>query len=206
MSTILVKPNTPVTRLNLPDGDAWDPRSFEAFCLANPDVDAELDAQGNLVIMSPANADADNRNFDFNGQLAAWLKTRGDFVGFGPSAGFTLPNGAVRSPDSTVLRRTDWEGLTEEQRCSFAPLCPYFAMELRSSASDSLVDLQEKMQEYIDCGTQLGWLVDAIESELTVYRPSKAPVTLERPDKADASPELDGLVIDFGEIWPACPG
>ena len=42
----------------------------------------------------------------------------------------------------------------EEQKASFAPICPDFVIELRSS-SDTLTSLQDKMQEYIANGVLL---------------------------------------------------
>ena len=52
----------------------------------------------------------------------------------------------------------------------FLPLCPDFAIELRS-ANDSLSGIQDKMQEYIDNGLRLGWLIDPKRREVEIYRP-----------------------------------
>lgn len=202
MTKILVRPNSlvRVSDLKLPGDLAWDAVTFEAFCQLNPDIDCELDANGNLIIMPPSNSDADGRNFSFNGQLAIWLNEHKEFKGFGPSAGFTLSNGAVRSPDASLVRREDWDALSTEQQKSFAPVAPYFVMELRSSGSDPLSALQEKMEDFISCGSQLGWLIDPTTSELTIYRSDRAPEVLQAPAFA-AADELPGLQIDFADIW-----
>ncbi|WP_407884822.1 Uma2 family endonuclease [Scytonema sp. NUACC26] len=42
-------------------------------------------------------------------------------------------------------------------------------MELRSS-SDVLETLQTKMQEYMDNGVQLGWLINPQQQQVEVYR------------------------------------
>ena len=57
------------------------------------------------------------------------------------------------------MSRDHWQDLTPEEQDSFPPLCPNFVVELRSK-SDSLKSLQDKMQEYLDNGLLLGWLID----------------------------------------------
>ena len=104
MTKILVQPNARVSDLQLPGDPRWDTQVFESFCQLNPDVDAELDAEGNIVLMSPSNANADGRNTEFVFQLMAWNRSNPEFKTFGPSAGFTLSNGAVRSPDASLLQ------------------------------------------------------------------------------------------------------
>ena len=56
-------------------------------------------------------------------------------------------------------------------------------IELRSR-TDSLNQLQEKMQEYLNNGLQLGWLINPQAQEVKIYRPNqvveivKLPTTL----------------------------
>lgn len=52
-----------------------------------------------------------------------------------------------------------WESLTPEEQEKFPPLCPDFVIELRSR-TDPLTQLQEKMQEYLNSGLRLGWLIN----------------------------------------------
>jgi len=49
--------------------------------------------------------------------------------------------------------------MTQQQRDGYPPLCPDFVVELRS-LTDSLEELQAKMQEYMDNGARLGWLIN----------------------------------------------
>jgi Uma2 family endonuclease len=70
-----------------------------------------------------------------------------------------LPKGIDRSPDAAWISLAKWESLTSEQRQGFLPLCPEFLIELLS-ASDSWKQGQVKMQEYMDNGCLLGWLID----------------------------------------------
>lgn len=201
MSAIVIKPSSIPHRVELPGYGPWDSQSFLAFCEQNRDLVAELDAEGNLIIMTPSPADAEGRVVDILAQVFTWTKETGFGRVFGSSAGFTLPNGSVRSPDVSVVKAADWEALTQEQRRSFPPLCPWFVLELRSSPSDSAAELQRKMAQYMSNGAGLGWLVDPIEGTLTSFRPNVPPETHVRPDAMPCDPELPGLVVDLCRTW-----
>ena len=79
--------------------------------------------------------------------------------------------------------------LSPEEQEEFLPLSPDFVVELRSR-SDRLPDLQEKLREYIDNGTRLGWLIDPKDRRAYVYRPGHAVVILENPAKLSGDPEF----------------
>src|SRR6185295_15473402 len=153
---------------------------FYRLCSDNRDLRFELTAQRELLIMSPTGSKTGWRNAKITQRLATWSEQDGTGVCFDSSAGFTLPNGAKRSPDASWVRREVWESLSDEQQDEFAPICPEFTVELRSP-NDSLADLQEKMTEYIDNGTQLGWLFDPKTKRVYVYRPNQPVELLENP-------------------------
>jgi Uma2 family endonuclease len=54
-----------------------------------------------------------------------------------------LPNGATRSPDGAWIPLAKWLEIPVAERERFAPICPDFVIELRSS-SDRLKPLQDK--------------------------------------------------------------
>jgi Uma2 family endonuclease len=177
-----------------------DEELFE-FCQLNAEWRIERTAEGELILMPPAGSESGRRNFSLTGLFAAWVEADGTGVGFDSSAGFTLPNGAVRSPDLAWIRRERWEALTEAERRRFAPICPDFVVELRSP-SDSLADLKEKMEEYVTNGAQLGWLIDPEERKVYVYLPDVEPVCLEDPKQVAGDPLLPGFVLELNRIWP----
>ncbi|PYR72303.1 MAG: hypothetical protein DMG20_00250, partial [Acidobacteria bacterium] len=130
----------------------------------------------------------------------AWVKSDGTGEGFDSSTGFILPNGAERSPDLAWIRLDRWNALSEEERKSFPPLCPDFVVELRSP-SDSLRDLQAKMQEYIENGAQLGWLIDLEENGVYVYRPGAEVERLDNPVTVSGEPVLKNFILDIQQLW-----
>lgn len=170
------------------------------FCQVNRDFRIERNHLGELLIMPPTGAETDERNFNLTGQLWIWTKQDGTGVGFGSSGGFTLPNGAVRSPDAAWIKKARWETIPLQQRKKFAPICPEFIVELRSE-TDNLKTLQEKMEEYIANGTELGWLIDRKQHKVFIYRPEQTVQELDNPLTLSGEDILLGFVLDLSQIW-----
>lgn len=173
---------------------------FYRLCQDNPDLRFELTAQRELMIMSPTGSKTGWRNSKINQRLANWTEGDATGIAFDSSTGFTLPNGAKRSPDAAWVRREVWEALTDEQQEEFAPLCPVFVIELRS-AKDRLASLQDKMKEYIENGAELGWLFDPKNKRVYIYLPNQPVECLENPTSISGAPVLPGFVFDPSEIW-----
>jgi Uma2 family endonuclease len=173
---------------------------FYEFCRTNPELRIERNADGAVIVMSPAFSDTGNRNFKISQQVGNWADAEGTGEVFDSSAGFTLPNGATRSPDTSWILADRWNALSPEQQASFAPIVPEFVVELRSN-SDTLSGLQEKMQEYIEQGVQLGLLIDRKNRTVHVYRPHQEPDILVQPEVVNCDPELPGFELKMARIW-----
>lgn len=152
------------------------PKQFAELAKVNRELRLERTATGALIVNPPTGGETGKRNLSIAGQLSYWYENN-DNLGeaFDSSTGFELPNGAqghgsCRTPDASWVARERWEALTPAQREGFIPLCPDFVVELRSK-TDSLKKLQEKMQEYQDNGTRLGWLIDPQHKRVEIYRP-----------------------------------
>ena len=176
-----------------------DDQLFE-FSQINRDLRIERNAQGELIIMPPTGGDTGERNSEINMQLRLWTKRNGEGATFDSSTGFRLINGAVRSPDAAWVRRSRLDALTTDERKKFIPLCPDFVIELRSP-TDSLSVLREKMQEYLDNGAQLAWLIDPEQRCVYVYRPQEPVQELDKPETVSGDPLLSGFELDLREIW-----
>ncbi|MEM9153601.1 MAG: Uma2 family endonuclease [Cyanobacteria bacterium P01_F01_bin.33] len=173
---------------------------FEAFCAANRDLRIERTASGEVIVMPPTSSDTGHQNFNLAVQLGLWAEKDGTGLGFDSSAGFTLPNGAIRAPDAAWMATQRWNTLTDSEKASFAPICPDFVIELRSG-SDTLRALQAKMQEYLENGAVLGWLIDPKQRTVHMYRPDRAPDILDNPDRVSGDPELPGFILSMAKIW-----
>jgi Uma2 family endonuclease len=173
---------------------------FFDFCQLNRELRIERTATGDLIIMPPTGSATGGRNFKLTQQLANWTDQDGTGIGFDSSTGFTLPNGAKRSPDAAWIKLDRWNQLTEEEQERFALISPDFVVELRSP-SDSLTDLQAKMQEYIENGVQLGWLIDRPQRQVFIYRANASVEQLDNPDNLNGELVLPGFVLDLSKIW-----
>ena len=189
-----------MVNLTIPETFKITHEQFAQLARVNRDWQLELTAKGELVVMPPTGSITGNRNSDISGQL--WLWNRQTKLGqvFDSSSGFTLPNGAIRAPDAAWVSQSRWDNLTVEQQEGFAPLCPDFVVELRSS-SDTLKSLQEKMKEYLDNGTRLGFLLDRRNGKMEIYRPDVAVEVLDSPESASGEEVLPGFVLDLTEVW-----
>lgn len=177
-----------------------DDEQFYELCQLNRDLRLERNAQGDVVIMPPVGGETSDQNAEITMQLRLWAKRDATGTTFDSSGGFLLPNGTVRSPDASWIEKARLETLDAEERRRFISLCPTFVIELRSS-TDRLRYLQEKMQEYLDNGTRLGWLIDPQEKQVHVYRPHLPILVLESPSQLAGDPVLLGFVLDLSEIW-----
>lgn len=173
---------------------------FFDFCRQNPDLRIERTAEGELAIMPPAGWEASSRNSIVTHLLTAWALRDGTGVASDSSGGFILPNGATRAPDAAWVRKSRLGALTAEQKERFLPLCPDFAVEIRSP-SDSLTMTRAKMDEYIANGARLGWLIDAPGRRVYVYRPGAAIERLDAPAELSGEPELSGFILDLRLVW-----
>lgn len=189
MSVTLLLP--PVLRLT--------DEQFEQLAVANRGLQLELTARGELIIMPPTGGETGDRNFELAGQL--WLWNRQNRLGkaFDSSTGFRLPNGATRSPDISWIRIERWNALNQEQRKKFLPLCPDFVIELVSE-TDELADTQAKMQEYLENGLQLGWLINLRARQVEIYHRNQ---DVEILDSTTLSGEevLPGFILDLQPIF-----
>ncbi len=173
---------------------------FYQLCEENPDFKLERNANGELIAMPPTGGETGKSNSKFNLQIGLWNEQTGLGEVFDSSTGFTLPNKADRSPDASWVEKSRWDALTPEQREKFIPLCPDFVIEL-VSPSDSLKKTQEKMQEYIENGCRLGWLINRKKREVEIYRPGRDVEVLQSPQTISGEDVLPGFVLNLQKIW-----
>ncbi|MEH1913827.1 Uma2 family endonuclease [Nostoc sp.] len=192
-ATTTTLPSTLKLKIDLSD------EQFFQMCQKNSNYRFERTASGEILIMPPTGSDTGRRNVKITTQLDIWNSESSLGEVFDSSTGFTLPNGAERSPDASWVKIERWNALTPEQQEKFAPICPDFVVELRSR-TDSLKELQEKMQEYIENGTQLGWLIDRKNKRVEIYRPGKDVEILDNPTSLSGENVLPGFVLNLQQI------
>lgn len=173
---------------------------FFEFCQKHKDLRIERESDGEIIIMPPTGSETGIKNFKLTGNFWVWVEKDGSGEGFDSSTGFVLPNGAKRSPDLSWIKLEKWNAIPKAERKKFAPVCPDFVVELRSE-TDSLERLQAKMEEYIENGASLGWLIDAGKRRVYVYRQNAEVEILENPPEISGEPLLQGFMLNLKEIW-----
>ncbi len=170
------------------------------FCAANEMVRVERDANGELILMSPSGSGTGRTNSELIYQLAAWARETNSGATFDSNAGFTLPDGSMRSPDAAWIAGPRWNALSKEEQEGFAPICPEFVIELRSP-SDGLPELQAKMRLWVANGAEVAWLVDPPRKAVEVHRPGRETEVLEGGSAVEGDGPVAGFVLELGRVW-----
>ncbi len=173
---------------------------FIRLCAANPDLKLERTVQGELIVMAPTGGETGNLNFEIAGEVYVWNRQSGLGKSFDSSTGFSLPLGSDRSPDLAWIPLQTWEALDPVLRQGFLPLCPDFVVEI-VSPTDSWIRTQAKMQEYMNNGCRLGWLLDPKLKRVQIYRQGQDPQMLEDPGTLSGEDVLPGFTLKIREIW-----
>lgn len=175
--------------------------AFYKFCQRNKDYRFELDKRGKLIIMPPTFLETSRKNNEVNFQLTFWAKKDKTGLPFESDGMFTLPNGAKRAPDAFWITKEKYFSLTEEEREEkFARIIPDFVIELRLK-TDNLKIIKEKMEEYIENGVRLGWLIDPYEKQVHIYRQNGEVEILENPKRVSGEDVLQGFELELKEIF-----
>ena len=186
--------------VRLPAGTfEWTEGEFFDFCQLNRELRIERSAKGEIIVMSPAGGRSSYESGNVFRQLSVWAEEDGTGVAFDSSGGFLLPNTGVRSPDAAWVHLTRLQKLSDREREQFLPLCPDFVIEV-ASRTDKLSDLREKMQEYLEAGLRLGWLILPRSTQVEIYARAGVQM-LDAPEFLTGDPVLPGFKLDLASIW-----
>jgi Uma2 family endonuclease len=165
----------------------------------NPGFKFERSAAGELLV-TPTGGEAGRQEFELCRQLGQWAEADGSGVGFGPSTGFRMPDGALFIPDASWMRRDRWEALTAEQQRDLVPFCPDAVFEILSW-TDAVSDLRKKMRAYLGNSARLAVLVDPQRRAVEIYLPGREPQILESSRSVSLDPVLPGFTLDLERVF-----
>ena len=179
------------------------------FCSFHPDLRLETTAAGDLLVQAPTYPKTGVRNLYLNlylgrhlgnweEPLGSWEEKDGRGITCDSSTGFVLPNGARRSPSLSWTLKSRIAELDSPE--GFWHLCPDFVMELKSP-TDRPRTLKAKMQEYLQNGAQLGWLIDPETRSVSIYRPTGEVEIHTNIDSLTAIEPLIGFTLDLVHVW-----
>ena len=182
-----------------PSGPVSD-QELMRFSAQNAPFKIERNKEGALTIMTPVGGIGSTHEMYVAGKVFNWAEETSAGIAFSPNGGFNLADGSCLSPDAAWISLERWNTLTSEQQAGFPPLCPDFLIEVRSQ-SDARKIVEEKMQTWLDNGAKLAWLVDPIAASVTIYRPGRAPETLERPEIVKGEAPVEGFELRCTRLW-----
>jgi Uma2 family endonuclease len=170
------------------------------FCAVNEMLRVERDSNGELILMSPTGLEGGGADLEIGTDLTIWARQDGRGKSFGSNAGFTLPDGSMRSPDAAWMSWERWNALPRREQIRFGHVSPEFVIELRSE-SDGLAELQGKMKMWIANGAELGWLIDPERKVVEVYRSGETVGVFEDPTSVQGTGSVRGFELAMGRVW-----
>lgn len=191
-------------QITIPSGFRVTEQQFDRLAAVEEINKLELTASGELIVMPPTGGETGNKNSNLNFQLFNWAKQDDTGICFDSSTLFILPNRARRSPDVSWILKERWYKLSPEERRKFPPIAPDFVIELVSSSDTTKPRykmLQEKMQEYIDNGVRLGWLINPETKVVEISRPNQPVEIKQNPSNLEGENVLQDFVLDLSEIF-----
>ena len=173
---------------------------FYQLCRYNPELNLERNQQGEIIILPPTGCETGNYNAELIVEFGMWNRQKKLGKVFDSSTCFKLPKGSNRSPDVAYIKKERWDKLTDEEKTKFSPIAPDFVLELMSK-TDSLRQTQKKMEEYIDNGVKLGWLVNPEKKQVEIYRQGEEKEILDHPQTISGEDVLPDFILDLSIIW-----
>ena len=175
---------------------------FFRFCQENDLARIERTANHEIIIMPPAGFESSYSSGQAFGSLLIWNRQYRLGRVLESSVGYTLPDGAVLSPDASWVSPARLATVTPAQLRKFPLLCPDFVIEVKS-LSDRLPTLQAKMEQWLANGVRLGFLLDTETETAYVYAPGQPVEALPGFDRElSGEPVLPGFRLDLRELRP----
>ena len=170
------------------------------FCRLNELFRIERTREGVIEMMAPAATRTGSGNANISGQLFKWWDTHRRGEVFDSSAGYTLPDGSMLSPDASYLTEETMAGVPESEWEQFAHVCPDFVIELMSK-SDRLPRMQKKMTRWMENGVKLAWLVQPANKRVLIYEHIAAEPVEKCGEYVEGSGPVEGFRLQLGEVW-----
>ena len=155
----------------------------------------ELSPDGEMIAMAPVYHPGGLHENAASSVLFVWTMNFGG-VSTGSNAAYRMPaTGGIVCPDAAWTSPEQW-ALQRHIAGQPLSLCPDFVIEIRSG-TDNLAPLHAKMRLYIRNGSLLGWLIDARNRRVYIYRAGQPePELLDNPATLSGEGVLPGFTFE----------
>jgi Uma2 family endonuclease len=185
----------------LPDSKRrFSDREYLAFCRANPELNVERTAEGEIEIGAAAGLESSYREVNVGRHLSEWAERDGRRQGFGATVQLMLPDGSARSPDAAWVSNEALAKLVRREKRSFPHLVPEFVVEV-CSPRDSLKKAKAKMERWITNGVQLGWMIDGDHETVYIYGRGEHVEERRGIQRLAGEGPVKGFVLNLRPIW-----
>ena len=171
-----------------------------AFAEANKPCKVERLATGEILVMTPSGFENNRREAYVVVELFAWAETDGRGLAFSSNAGFNLPDGSTLSPDAGWVESSRVADLSNYERERYLPFAPDFLIEILSR-SDSLSELDAKMEQWIANGALLAWRIDPYGGTVAIYAKGEPLRLLDRPEIVEGTGPVAGFQLKMARVW-----
>ncbi len=173
---------------------------FFQFCQENDSLRFERNAMGDIIVMEPTGSETGRHTMSIGTELSLWNRKTKLGIVFDSNTGFTLPNNAVRSPDAAFITRSRYDALPQSDRKKFAHICPDFIIELLSETGHERL-CRDKMNEWIDNGCRLAWMINPHRRETIIYRHNGENETKGFGETLNGEAVLPGFELNLEPIF-----
>jgi Uma2 family endonuclease len=166
----------------------------------------ERNGRGELIV-SPNGTESGLHSGEVYGQLWSWNKALGAGFAFDSNTGFTMPDGAIYSPDAAWVEKSRYLAFDRAERRKYLKLCPDVVFEVLSP-SDRLPSVREKIGEYMRGGSKLSVAIDPFNCIAEVRRFDRDPELLASPTHLILEARYFGaaqrdFVLDLSSLFEA---
>ncbi len=171
-----------------------------ALSRENPGYRLERSAEGKLIVSPPNGFAASGGEGNLFTQVSNWADASGLGRSYPPTAGMTLPDTSIVSPDTTYVTKETLAALPpEDYRVAFIHIVPDVVFEL-VSPSDDRADVEEKIDAFLANGVRVGILLDADSETVTIFRPDAERKTY-ATWLVEIGPEMPGFILDAATVF-----
>jgi Uma2 family endonuclease len=155
--------------------------------------------RGELIMMSPAGFNHGRIVSRMGTRVASFVEAANLGIVTGAETGFWIGRtpDTVRAPDVGFVRS---ERLGPAPILGFFPGAPDLAVEVLSP-DDRRREVLSKVQNWLDAGCQVVWIVDPLNRTVAVHRPGIDTVHLGEGDTLTAEDVLPGFQLQVAEIF-----